>query len=225
MVRRRQGLVNVLIKHHPTIGDIISEKILLHVMFKIPKKRHLPNPQTSYIFSPKKRAPPPSPHISLEWWFISKGSAHEPLKRILNVSESSLWLIPCLRLIDETQAPLSHDHRPDFQVFQERTSLMRFLVQREIARGEGKSGLSPKYLLALHASSIYVSWHARVVLKYLQFSMERVQNIWQRSVAARRTIIVGGPSSAEEWVHPGFSKDRVYMGHGIPVYAKSTSSS
>lgn len=43
----------------------------------------------------------------------------------------------------------------------ERTSLMRFLVQREIARGEGKSGLSPKYLLALHASSIYVDIHAQ----------------------------------------------------------------
>jgi len=43
----------------------------------------------------------------------------------------------------------------------ERTSLIRFLVQREIARGEGKSGLSPKYLLALHASSLYVDIHAQ----------------------------------------------------------------
>lgn len=37
----------------------------------------------------------------------------------------------------------------------ERTALMRFLVQREVARGEGKSGLLPKYLLALNASSLY----------------------------------------------------------------------
>lgn len=43
----------------------------------------------------------------------------------------------------------------------ERTTLMRFLVQREIARGEGKSGLSPNYLLALYASSIYVDIHAQ----------------------------------------------------------------
>ena len=46
-----------------------------------------------------------------------------------------------------------------FDPLQERTSLIRFLVQREIARGEGKSGLSPKYLLALHASSLYVPCH------------------------------------------------------------------
>ncbi|CAJ1352824.1 unnamed protein product, partial [Effrenium voratum] len=41
-----------------------------------------------------------------------------------------------------------------------RTSLMRFLVQREIARGEGKSGLSPNYLLALHATTTFVDIHA-----------------------------------------------------------------
>ena len=38
-----QGLVNVPIKHHPTIGDIISNKYL-KVMFKIPKTGHLPTP-------------------------------------------------------------------------------------------------------------------------------------------------------------------------------------
>ena len=39
-----QGLVNVPIEHHPTIGDIISKKYL-KVMFKIPKKKgHLPFP-------------------------------------------------------------------------------------------------------------------------------------------------------------------------------------
>ena len=48
-----------------------------------------------------------------------------------------------------------------FDPLQERTSLIRFLVQREIARGEGKSGLSPKYLLALHASSLYVPWRKK----------------------------------------------------------------
>ena len=38
-----QGLVNVLIEHHPTIGDIITNKYL-KVMFKIPKTGHLPTP-------------------------------------------------------------------------------------------------------------------------------------------------------------------------------------
>ena len=38
-----QGLVNVPIKHHPTIGDIISNRYL-KVMSKIPKKGHLPTP-------------------------------------------------------------------------------------------------------------------------------------------------------------------------------------
>ena len=38
-----QGLVNVLIEHHPTIGDINSNKYL-KVIFKIPKKGHLPTP-------------------------------------------------------------------------------------------------------------------------------------------------------------------------------------
>ena len=44
-----QGLVNVQIKHHPTIGDIISNKYL-KVMSKIPKRGHLPTPVliTSY---------------------------------------------------------------------------------------------------------------------------------------------------------------------------------
>ena len=59
-----------------------------------------------------------------------------------------------------------------FDPLQERTSLIRFLVQREIARGEGKSGLSPKYLLALHASSLYVPWHKKRLWmdNFLQFS-------------------------------------------------------
>ena len=39
----QQGLVNVPIKHHPTIGDVISNRYL-KVMFKIPKKGHLPTP-------------------------------------------------------------------------------------------------------------------------------------------------------------------------------------
>ena len=39
----KQGLVNVLIEHHPTIGDIITNKYL-KVMFKIPKTGHLPTP-------------------------------------------------------------------------------------------------------------------------------------------------------------------------------------
>jgi hypothetical protein len=38
-----QGLVNVLVEHHPTIGDIITNKYL-KVMFKIPKTGHLPTP-------------------------------------------------------------------------------------------------------------------------------------------------------------------------------------
>jgi hypothetical protein len=38
-----QGLVNVLIEHHPTIGDIITNKYL-KVMFKLPKTGHLPTP-------------------------------------------------------------------------------------------------------------------------------------------------------------------------------------
>ena len=39
-----EGLVNVLIEHHPNIGDIISNRYL-KVMFKIPKIGHLPNPE------------------------------------------------------------------------------------------------------------------------------------------------------------------------------------
>ena len=38
-----QGLVNVPIEHHPTIGDINSNRYL-KVIFKIPKKGHLPTP-------------------------------------------------------------------------------------------------------------------------------------------------------------------------------------
>ena len=38
-----QGLLNVLIEHHPKIGDIISNRYL-KVMFKIPKVAHLPSP-------------------------------------------------------------------------------------------------------------------------------------------------------------------------------------
>ena len=38
-----QGLVNVPIEHHPTIGDSIPNRCL-KVMFKIPKKGHLPTP-------------------------------------------------------------------------------------------------------------------------------------------------------------------------------------
>ena len=38
-----QGLVNVLIEHHPIIWNIISNRYL-KVMFKIPKKGHLPTP-------------------------------------------------------------------------------------------------------------------------------------------------------------------------------------
>ena len=38
-----QGLVNVPFEHHPTIGDTISNRYG-KVMFKIPKKVHLPTP-------------------------------------------------------------------------------------------------------------------------------------------------------------------------------------
>ena len=43
-----QGLVNVPIEHHPSVGDIISNRYL-KVMFKIPKKGHLPTPDIAYI--------------------------------------------------------------------------------------------------------------------------------------------------------------------------------
>ena len=46
-----QGLVDVQIKHHPTIGDIISNKYL-KVMYKIPKKGHLPTPDLACIKMP-----------------------------------------------------------------------------------------------------------------------------------------------------------------------------
>ena len=41
-----QGLVNVPIEHHPTIGDIITKQILFQVMFKILKTGHLPQDGT-----------------------------------------------------------------------------------------------------------------------------------------------------------------------------------
>ena len=41
-----QGLVNVLIEHHPNIGDIISNRYLKG-MFQIPKLGHLPSPDNS----------------------------------------------------------------------------------------------------------------------------------------------------------------------------------
>ena len=43
-----QGLVNVPIEHHPTIGDTISNGYL-KVMFKILKKGHLPTPASPLI--------------------------------------------------------------------------------------------------------------------------------------------------------------------------------
>ena len=43
-----QGLVNVLIEHHPNIGNIISNRYL-KVMFKIPKKGHLPTPGKCHV--------------------------------------------------------------------------------------------------------------------------------------------------------------------------------
>ena len=44
LCNKLQGLVNVLIEHHPNIGDIIFNRYL-KVMFKIPKMGHLPNPK------------------------------------------------------------------------------------------------------------------------------------------------------------------------------------
>ena len=51
-ISNRQGLVNVPIKHHPTIGDIISNRYF-KVIFKIPKKGHLPTPvlQNPFVYS------------------------------------------------------------------------------------------------------------------------------------------------------------------------------
>ena len=43
-----QGLVNVLIEHHPTTGDIITHRYM-KVMFKITKKGHLPIPAERYM--------------------------------------------------------------------------------------------------------------------------------------------------------------------------------
>ena len=43
-----QGLVNVLIEHHPNIADIISNKYL-KVMFKLPKIGHVPSPVESLV--------------------------------------------------------------------------------------------------------------------------------------------------------------------------------
>ena len=41
--------VDVPLEHHPTIGDVISNRYL-KVMFKIPKKGHLPTPQFYALF-------------------------------------------------------------------------------------------------------------------------------------------------------------------------------
>ena len=56
-----QGLVNVLIEHHPTIGDIITNKYL-KVMFKIPKTGHLPiyQPPLNHHHKTVSKVPVPS---------------------------------------------------------------------------------------------------------------------------------------------------------------------
>ena len=57
-----QGLVNVLIEHHPTTGDIISNRYL-KVMFKIPKFRDInPNPcyKPTILGYPHDDGTPPS---------------------------------------------------------------------------------------------------------------------------------------------------------------------
>ena len=41
--------VDVPLEHHPTIGDVISNRYL-KVMLKIPKKGHLPTPDLSDVF-------------------------------------------------------------------------------------------------------------------------------------------------------------------------------
>ena len=51
-----QGLVNVPIKHHPTIGNTIPNRYL-KVMFKIPQKGHLPTPGVLH-FLPETSLPP-----------------------------------------------------------------------------------------------------------------------------------------------------------------------
>ncbi|CAE7876174.1 unnamed protein product [Symbiodinium microadriaticum] len=45
-----------------------------------------------------------------------------------------------------------------------KASIIRFLVQREIAQGEGRSGLSAIHLLALHAAATFVDVHAQCQL-------------------------------------------------------------
>ena len=45
-----------------------------------------------------------------------------------------------------------------------KASLVRFLVQREIAQGEGRSGLSAIHLMALHAVTTFVDVHAQCQL-------------------------------------------------------------
>ena len=45
-----QGLVNVQIKRHPTIRDIISKKYL-KVMSRIPTKGHIPTPDLSHLIA------------------------------------------------------------------------------------------------------------------------------------------------------------------------------
>ena len=49
-----QGLVNVLIEHHPIIGNIISNRYL-KVMFKVPKKGHLPTPDPMQLYMSQVR--------------------------------------------------------------------------------------------------------------------------------------------------------------------------
>lgn len=48
-----QWVVNVLLEHDPTIGDIISSRYW-KVMFKIPKKRQLPTPCDMPQISPQQ---------------------------------------------------------------------------------------------------------------------------------------------------------------------------
>ena len=51
-----QGLVNVPIEHHPTIGDTISNRYG-KVMFKIPNKGHVPTPDFLTMFHSYVRLP------------------------------------------------------------------------------------------------------------------------------------------------------------------------
>ena len=68
-----QGLVNVPIEHHPSIGDIISNRYL-KVMFKIPQKGHLPTPVMTLFdqTEPPPRGEPQS-HGALPTEALRKG--------------------------------------------------------------------------------------------------------------------------------------------------------